>query len=482
LNKTAIDYKTITKDVANASAAVKLSTEGTGKNLAQAAIESKKLGLSLDQVDKIADSLLNFESSIQSEMEAELLTGQELNLEEARRLALNNDLVGLSKEIGKNQKVINTFTTSNRITQEAIAKSLGMSREEMAEMILEQKALKTFGAANASELDKAVKKEYEQVKLLEKQGKFAEAEVIRQRIINKLGSDEKINQLDNKSLAEMQALAAQKTVEAFTILTPLLEKVKKIFEIISANAKTTANILGVIGGLLLFDKFFKLAKVFKGLVNGAKSIAKFLGIGAKSSEKVTAAVMKTGGNKIYGAAAKAAVKAGTATVAKVATKEGTKIAGKEGTKMAAKAGGKLVGKSLLKRIPILGSLVGLGFAIDRIAKGDFAGAAMEVGSAGLGLLDLVAPGVGTGLSLAADLAIAGRDMKKSGTITPGESKPAKPMATGGIVTGPTRALVGEAGPEAVIPLDKLYAKFDQLIKATHQGKDVSLNLSGFRVQ
>jgi len=30
-----------------------------------------------------------------------------------------------------------------------------------------------------------------------------------------------------------------------------------------------------------------------------------------------------------------------------------------------------------------------------------------------------------------------------------------PMATGGLVTKPTRALIGEAGPEAVIPLDKL---------------------------
>jgi hypothetical protein len=29
------------------------------------------------------------------------------------------------------------------------------------------------------------------------------------------------------------------------------------------------------------------------------------------------------------------------------------------------------------------------------------------------------------------------------------------MAAGGIVTGPTMALIGEAGPEAVIPLDKL---------------------------
>jgi hypothetical protein len=31
----------------------------------------------------------------------------------------------------------------------------------------------------------------------------------------------------------------------------------------------------------------------------------------------------------------------------------------------------------------------------------------------------------------------------------------KPFATGGIVTGPTHALIGESGPEAVIPLDKM---------------------------
>jgi hypothetical protein len=30
-----------------------------------------------------------------------------------------------------------------------------------------------------------------------------------------------------------------------------------------------------------------------------------------------------------------------------------------------------------------------------------------------------------------------------------------PLAMGGIVTGPTRALIGEAGPEAVIPLSKM---------------------------
>ena len=54
-------------------------------------------------------------------------------------------------------------------------------------------------------------------------------------------------------------------------------------------------------------------------------------------------------------------------------------------------------------------------------------------------------------------------------------KAEKAMAKGGIVTGPTRALVGEAGTEAVIPLDKFYAKLDELITAVREGGHVYLD-------
>ena len=466
LNKTSIDYKAITKDVANASASVKISTLGTGKNLAQAVIESKKLGLSLGQVDKIADSLLNFESSIAAEMEAELLTGQELNLEDARRLALNNDLAGLSKELTKQNITQEKFGKMNRIQQEAIAKSLGMSREDMSEMLLEQKALSAFGASNAKDLDAAVKKEYEQVKALEKQGKFADAEVIRQKIINKLGSDEKITQLDNKSIAEMQALAAQKTVEAFNKLAPLLDVVNKVFGFINDHATAFAAILGTLGVVSIVRQFRGLLKIFQGLSGASKNIAKFLGIGAKSSEKVLTATMKTTGKTVSGAAAQAAVKAGSATAAKSVAKAGTKT----------------LGKSLLKKIPIIGALAGIGFGLSRLADGDLLGAAGEVASGLAGTI----PGAGTAASIGIDAALMARDVKKSSEVAP-----PKKMATGGIVTSPTRAIVGEAGAEAVIPLDKFYAKLDELITTIKQGGNVyldgtkvgtAMNVSTYRVQ
>ena len=97
------------------------------------------MGLSLAQAEGIADSLLDFESSIQAEMEAELLTGKSLNLEKARSAALNNDIAGLTEEIGNNQEILSAFSSGNRIEQAAVAKSLGMSKDEVAKMIVLQK-------------------------------------------------------------------------------------------------------------------------------------------------------------------------------------------------------------------------------------------------------------------------------------------------------------------------------------------------------
>lgn len=80
----------------------------------------------------------------------------------------------------------------------------------------------------------------------------------------------------------------------------------------------------------------------------------------------------------------------------------SKIAGKSVTKAIAKVGG----KSLLKKIPGLGALFGLGFAFQRILAGDMTGAGMEALSGIAGAF----PGLGTVSSIAMDAAIAARDV------------------------------------------------------------------------
>jgi hypothetical protein len=100
----AINVKQLMKETSNASAAMKLSVVGGAKGLAEAAVQAKALGVTLDQVDKIAGSLLQFEDSISAELEAELLTGKQINLERARAAALSGDQATLAEELAKKLK------------------------------------------------------------------------------------------------------------------------------------------------------------------------------------------------------------------------------------------------------------------------------------------------------------------------------------------------------------------------------------------
>ena len=137
-NKSAISARAVLNDIASASASIVVSLGMSPELLAEAATEARGLGLSLSQVDAIAGSLLDFESSIENELAFQLLTGKEINLDKARQLALDNDLAGLSKEIGNNAAITEAFSTGNRIQQEAAAAALGMSRDSMAEMVMQQ--------------------------------------------------------------------------------------------------------------------------------------------------------------------------------------------------------------------------------------------------------------------------------------------------------------------------------------------------------
>ena len=150
-----ISQKKILQDIGKVSNAVALTFGGNLEAMGRTADEAKKLGLNLQQVDDIASGLLDIESSIAAEFQAEVISGKQLNLERARFFALTNDLEGLTKEIGKNQEIIDSFASGNRIEQEATAEALNLSREAMAKMIFDQaivEGLTTKEAAARSDM------------------------------------------------------------------------------------------------------------------------------------------------------------------------------------------------------------------------------------------------------------------------------------------------------------------------------------------
>ena len=134
--KGALNVQQVMANAGKASNALSMSIKGGQEGLLKAAANAQALGLNLEQAEAIADSLLQFQSSIEAEMEAELLTGKQINLEKARMAALNNDIATLTEEIASNTEIQEAFSSGNRIQQEAIAKSLGMSKDDVAKMIL----------------------------------------------------------------------------------------------------------------------------------------------------------------------------------------------------------------------------------------------------------------------------------------------------------------------------------------------------------
>lgn len=137
-NKTAINTRAVLDDVANTSTATFLTMGKNVEALTQAATQAQALGLNMKQVEQIADSLLNFEDSIGKELEAQLLTGGNINLAKAREYAMTGDMVGLTTEIQKQEGIMNAFRTKNVYAQKAAAEALGISRDELANMALKQ--------------------------------------------------------------------------------------------------------------------------------------------------------------------------------------------------------------------------------------------------------------------------------------------------------------------------------------------------------
>lgn len=245
-NKTAVDYKAILKDVANTSNATKLLMKGQGTNLASAAIEAKKLGTTMEGIANVGKSMLNFEDSIASELEAELLTGKEINNEKARMYALTGNQEGLAKEITKNQVLQKFEAAKTVLEQEAIAKAYGMNADSMADMVVQSKALTAFGAHNKTQLNDNYQKELDRVDAIED---AAEREKARAKLTKDIGGEAAEQQQQAMTLAENQALVFEKLAGAMTAIAPILEPLKAVLQFIGHHAKIATAALLVIGSV-----------------------------------------------------------------------------------------------------------------------------------------------------------------------------------------------------------------------------------------
>ena len=240
-NKLVLNEKQLLKEVSNVSNAIKLSLGGSVKNLAEAAVKTKQFGINLDQADKIAGGLLDFEKSINAELEAELLTGKDLNLDKARLLALNGDIAGASAEILKQVGGTAEFSKMNRIQQEAMANAVGLTRDELANSLVEREALVNLSGIEGD----TAKERYDTLR------KTMTAE----EAAAKLGNEALATQFEQQSTQE-------KFNQAIVKLQDLM--VKLVEGPFGTFLEGLSNAVGLVGDIIA--KFGKLGDYLKGLL------------------------------------------------------------------------------------------------------------------------------------------------------------------------------------------------------------------------
>lgn len=165
-----ISLKTVLEASNKVSGQIRAQLGANPEAIARAVTQAKALGFELEQIASSGEALLQFESSIGAELEAELLTGKQLNLEKARLAALTGDYETLTAEIAANVGDFNDFSQMNVLQQKAIAAAVGMTADSLANsLITEENREQLLKDAIASGNTQSV----QQLKALDTQEKFA---------------------------------------------------------------------------------------------------------------------------------------------------------------------------------------------------------------------------------------------------------------------------------------------------------------------
>ncbi len=141
----ALKLDDVFEDVVKTNAGLKAAYGFNTKEIAKQVVKVKELGLSIEQSSKMASQLLDFESSISKELEAELLTGKDLNLEQARYLALQGKSTEAAAELAKQVGGTAELSRMNVLQQEALAEAMGMERNELIQTVQKRELLAKLG-------------------------------------------------------------------------------------------------------------------------------------------------------------------------------------------------------------------------------------------------------------------------------------------------------------------------------------------------
>lgn len=126
----------ISQDLVDSAEVVSTYFAGMPDKAASAAIQVRRMGLSLQQAGKIAQNMLNLEGFMTDMYELQAMTGGAMDFSEAFDKGLMGDIVGMTDSIMTKIGSTADLNEMDFLTRSKIAKTLGMSNDELAKSVM----------------------------------------------------------------------------------------------------------------------------------------------------------------------------------------------------------------------------------------------------------------------------------------------------------------------------------------------------------
>ena len=251
----------IMQDVAEASDDVRIYVGSSAVSMIKTATAARMLGIDMNKAAATAEKLLQFESSIASELKASALLGQNVNFNYARRLFFNKKTIAANEEILRITKQVN-FNQLDPIKQKAYADAAGKSVGELQDMLQQEKNIQLVKNGTNEKAKKALVDYERMMQLKDKEakneGKLAEKQILQ------MANQEKLAQLQNKFNQLMSELAKP----VMDIVEPLLDLAIIVLPLILRSVVPIAGIFAVIEKI-----FVKMKPSVLSLVAGIEAMA-----------------------------------------------------------------------------------------------------------------------------------------------------------------------------------------------------------------
>lgn len=266
-----VGLNTVMQDVAKATGPAVMMLSRVPSIAIKSAIELRRMGTSLKDAAGSSRHILDFTESINEEMEASVLIGQNLNLQKARELAYAGDIVASQQEMVKRARQIG-FESKDIFQKEAVAKAMGMSVEQLLKMLQTERQIEQVRLRGSAE-ERAALKTYEDMRAANEATLKAKAKD-KELAMLQLANQERLTAITNKwnqMWAKIQGPMLDVVDGLMSAVIPMISLVEKTMQFAAWVTKVGVAMMTV-GGIV-----WAIVKPFQMIFGWGTKILSFMG-------------------------------------------------------------------------------------------------------------------------------------------------------------------------------------------------------------